>query len=237
MKRILNILCATLAIFTAEAQNNREFFNKADTFFKAYVSNGRVDYVGLRNNKAALDEALKIAANVKVDIASPSEYQAFWINAYNLAVIKGIVDNYPIKSPLDKAGFFDKTKYALGGTTITLNDIENKLLRAQFNDARVHFVLVCGAIGCPPIINKAYQPDTLESQLQQQTEKALNNPDFIKVEGKSVLVSEIFKWYKEDFVKKGQTEIGFINAYRKEKIPATLKLGYYTYNWNINSKK
>lgn len=68
-------------------------------------------------------------------------------------------------------------------------------------------MLVCGAIGCPPIINAAYKPETLENQLQQQTKKALNNPNFIKVEGKTVLVSEIFKWYKEDFVKKGKPKL------------------------------
>lgn len=117
---------------------------------------------------------------------------------------------------MNKTGFFDKEKYNLGGVSITLNDIENKLLRAQFNDACFHFLLVWGAIGCPPIINSAYKPETLENQLQQQTKKALNNPNFIKVEGNTVLVYEIFKWYKEDFVKKGQTEIDFINQYRKE---------------------
>lgn len=237
MKKYLIIVLAFVGSFMNEVHANEAFFAEADAFFKEYVSNGRIDYARLHESPKPLEELMELAASIKVDKANASTYQAFWINAYNLAVIKGIVTNYPIKSPLDKAGFFDKAKYNLGGVSITLNDIENKLLRAQFNDARVHFVLVCGAIGCPPIINAAYKPETLENQLQQQTEKALNNPNFIKVEGKSVLVSEIFKWYKEDFVKKGQTEIDFINQFRKEKLSTSLKLAYYTYNWNVNSKK
>ena len=137
---------------------------------------------------------------------------------------------------MDDAGFFDKTKYSLAGKKVTLNTIENKLLRAKFKDARFHFVLVCGAIGCPPLINKAYLPDTLEAQLETQTKKALNG-SFLRVNTKKKRVagSEILKWYKEDFVQNG-SEIDFINTYRTEKIPNTYKLTYFTYNWNLNKQ-
>ena len=147
-----------------------------------------------------LNDLLALAEKISVTKDQANAYQAFWINAYNLSVIKGIIDNYPIKSPLDKAGFFDKTTYKLGGKAITLNDIEHKLLRATFKDARFHFVLVCGALGCPPLINEAYLPDTLEHQLERQTKIALNGT-FLKVNTKKKRVegSEILKWYKEDF--------------------------------------
>ncbi len=107
----------------------------------------------------------------------------------------------------------------LAGKQITLNDIEHKLLRAQFNDARFHFVLVCGAIGCPPLINQAYLPNILETQLEKQTTLALNG-DFLKVnlKKKRVEVSQIMEWYKDDFTKNGKSEIDFINKYRTEKL-------------------
>ena len=187
-----------------------DFFTKADAFFNAHVVNGKVDYKGIAADATELDALLSLAADISVNPSEANTYQAFWINAYNLAVIKGIVTNYPINSPLDKAGFFDKTKYNLGGEKITLNAIENNKLRAVFNDARVHFVLVCGAQGCPPLISKAYTPNNVESLLQQQTELAVNNPDFIRIKGKKVGVSEIFKWYQEDFVTQEQTLIGFL---------------------------
>ena len=133
-------------------------------------------------------------------------------------------------------GFFDKTTYNIGGKSITLNDIENKMLRTEFHEPRFHFVLVCAAISCPPIINKAYRPATLDIQLQEQTVKALNNPEFIKVKDKEVLFSKIMDWYKEDFTKKGQTLIEFSNIYRKNKIPASFKEGFYEYDWRLNGK-
>jgi hypothetical protein len=199
------------------AQNTNTFFEKTDTFLKASVSNGSVNYKAIYDNSESLDEILQLAKKVVVTKENKEVYQAFWINAYNIAVIKGIIDNYPIQSPLDKNGFFDKTTYELGGKKITLNDIENKMLRMNFEDARVHFVLVCGAKGCPPLIPEAYTPEKLEQQVNKQTIKALNNDLFIQVSKKKVALSEIFKWYREDFISMDQNEIDFINIYREQK--------------------
>ncbi|MCZ6593410.1 MAG: DUF547 domain-containing protein [Bacteroidetes bacterium] len=233
---ILTFLFVAFSVSEGHSQTVQSFFDEADAIFKSYVSDGKVDYAAIKNNPDKLNSVLETAKHISVSINDPKIYQAFWINAYNLSVIKGIVDNYPLKSPLDKKGFFDKTKYDLGSTSITLNDIENRKLRAQFDDARFHFVLVCGAMGCPPIIGKAYTASNLENLLEQQTINALNDNTFIKVTEKIVAFSEIFKWYKEDFVKEGQTEIDFLNNYRIEKVPKDAKVTYYSYDWRLNSK-
>lgn len=233
---ITTVLFLFVSISETYAQIDPDFFSKTDAFLSTYVSGGKVDYKSIKNNTSTLDEVLLLAKNSTITAKDAKAYQAFWINAYNLSVIKGIIDNYGIKSPLDKKGFFDKTKYELGGKQITLNDIEHKLLRPVFNDARFHFVLVCGAKGCPPLISEAYTPERLESLLEQQTVKALNNDSFIRVSGKKVAFSEIFKWYKEDFVTKTTNEINFLNKYRKEPVPENAKVTYYSYDWRINSK-
>jgi hypothetical protein len=219
------------------AQDLEIFFSKTNTFLGEHVKNGKVTYAEIKKDQSTLDELLKLAKTISVKTSDSENYKAFWINAYNIAVIKGIIDNYPTKSPLDDKGFFDKTTYSLGGKKTTLNTIENKLLRAKFKDARFHFVLVCGAVGCPPLISKAYMPNTLDSQLEAQTKKALNG-SFLKVniKKKKIEVSEIMKWYKEDFIMDGMTEINFINKYRTEKIPDNFKLSYFTYNWSLNKQ-
>lgn len=234
-----SLILLTLLVFSkAKSQDITSFFNKTDIFLNTFVSEGNVAYSAIKDQPKELDELVQLASTISVSKEDANNYQAFWINAYNLFVIKSLVDNFPINSPLAKAGFFDKIKHTIAGKKITLNDIENKLLRAQFNDARFHFVLVCGAVGCPPLINKAYRPETLDQQMQVQTELALNNTYFIKVNTrkKKVEVSEIMKWYKEDFKNKKSSEIDFINQYRTEKIPSNYKLSYFTYNWNINKQ-
>lgn len=234
-KIIIIALAFSIPIFGV-GQSLQEFINKTDSFVSTHVKDGKVNYKNINANQGDLDSLLEIAAGIRVDKNQPDNYRAFWINAYNLAVIKGIIDNFPIKSPLDKKGFFDKTTYDLAGKSITLNDIENKMLRAVFDDPRVHFVLVCGANGCPPIIGKAYRPETIETQLDTQTKLALNNPNFIKVKGQKVAVSEIFKWYNEDFVKQDQDVITYLNKYRSTPIASGSKLAYYSYDWNLNAQ-
>ncbi len=236
MKKIIIvlILAFTQSIFS---QDTAGFFAKADTFFKTYVSNGRVKYSAIKKDPSSLNQLLDMAATISVSKSRAKTFQAFYINAYNLAVIKGVVNKYPIKSPKNVKGFFDKTTYALGGKVTTLNDLENKILRKNFpNEARFHFVLVCAGLGCPPIIAAAYKPSTLENQLQRQTEKSLNNPNFIKVKGKKVQLSQIFEWYKVDFVRNG-SEVDYVNKFRKEKIPSDAKVSYYPYNWTLNQIK
>ena len=217
------------------AQDTDTFINKADAFFKTYITNGKVEYRALHEEPDILAELMEMMKQVDISDATANTYQAFWINAYNLQVIQGVVENYPLKSPLDVDGFFDKEKHQIAGMEVTLNQIENELLRAKFpNEPRFHFVLVCAGLGCPPIIKKAYRSSTLDEQLKTQTELAINNPKFIRVEGDEVKVSQIFEWYKSDFEQAGGV-VAFINTYRTEKIPIDSEVGYYPYDWTLNS--
>jgi len=237
MKKIIILAFFGFVTQIGTAQNVETFFNKADSFLSKHVKNGKVAYADIKNNTAELDAILELAKEISVPKSNAKAYQAFWINGYNLTVIQSVVKNYPMKSPLDKAGFFDKTKHRIGGKSITLNDIENKQLRGGFpEESRFHFVLVCAGLGCPPIINGAYNPSTLEKQLQEQTIKAINNPSFIQVQKNKVKISQIFEWYKGDFIKNGSL-VAYINTYRKEKLPANAKVSYYPYDWTLNDLK
>ncbi len=228
-------LCFT---FSINAQSTSAFFSKTDAFLSEHVTNGRVDYAKIKSNPVELDALVEMAKGISVSKDNAKEYQAFWINGYNLSVIKGIVENYPLKSPLDVSGFFDKTKYDIGGKSITLNDMEHQLLRDNFSkDPRFHFVLVCAGLGCPPIIDEAYTPDRLKSQLNRQTKKALNDPNFIQVIKNKVEISQIFEWYKGDFTQNGQSLVDFINKYKTEKLPEKTKVSYYPYDWTLNETK
>ena len=236
MKRIATLI-TLLLVAVSYGQSVDTFVNKADTFFNTYIKNGRVDYKTIKSNPETLNELVTLAKDVRVSKSNVKEYQAFWINAYNITVIKGIVEKYPVKGPLKIGGFFDKTTHEIGGVKTTLNDLENKLLRKVFpKEARFHFVLVCAGLGCPPIINEAYTPAKLEAQLQRQTTIALNNPNFIKVKGNKVQLSQIFEWYKGDFTQNG-SEIDYINKFRKETIPSKARVSYYPYDWTLNQVK
>lgn len=233
----MGLVLSILFTINAYSQDLTIFLDKTDAFLKNNVSNGLVAYSKIHSDPKELNELLKIAESISVTKKDAKNYQAFWINAYNLGVIKGIVNQYPMKSHLDDTGFFNKTKYNIGGKSITLDGIQKVMLQAEFNDPRYHFVLVCGAVGCPPIINQAYYPNTLDAQLEKQTKMAING-SFIRIntKRKRVEVSQIMEWYKGDFTQNGTSEIDFINNYKTEKIDNNFKLSYFPYDWSVNKQ-
>ena len=208
-----------------------------NTFFKNNVHNGKVDYSSIKSNELVkLDGLIKMTKNA-VQSNKIDQQKANYINLYNLLVIKQIVKNPTVSSPNEIQGFFDKNKFVINGVKTTLNNLENKIIRPLFNDPRIHFALVCGAIGCPPIQKFAFQKEKLEEQLNKVTFEAINNPNFIKIEtnGKSAQISEIFKWYIEDFGGKSNDIINFINKYLTRQKKTISSISYYPYNWSLNS--
>jgi Protein of unknown function, DUF547 len=238
MKNIFTLLVVLVTTFGIKAQSIDAFFEKSDVFFKKNVKDNKVDYDGIKANPDQLNEALTIASNIDLSKESKFNIKAFWINAYNLSVIKGIVSKYPIKSALDIAGFFDKETYNLAKQTLTLNDVENIKLRKAFTDPYIHFALVCGANGCPPLISAAYMPESLNEQMHDQAGLALNNPNFIRLNTatKTVEISQIFEWYKEDFLADYKKQLDFINLFREVKIDDSYKVVFYNYDWTLNKK-
>ncbi|NQY28914.1 MAG: DUF547 domain-containing protein [Flavobacteriaceae bacterium] len=236
----LPLFICLLSFSNVSSQDLSEFFEKTTVFLEENVLEGKVAYKKIKSSPEQLNELLVLASTIEVQKTNSNGYRAFWINAYNLTVIQAVVAKYPIKSPLAVSGFFDKKTYLISGKKTTLNRIENKILRGQFNnDPRFHFALVCAGLGCPPIINKAYLPSTLETQLNKQTTLALNNTAFIKVNNKKkkVQFSQIFEWYTSDFTTGNKSLIDFVNIYRTTPIPGNYKPSYYSYDWTLNEIK
>lgn len=239
MKILLSIFLSiyTLTSF-AQINSTQAFFDKADIFLKNYVEDKGVRYSDLKDNQE-LKELINYIAKTDNTQLESSERQAFLINTYNLLVIHAAANAYPLNSLNEIPGFFDAKKHTIGGKSMTLNDLEKKELLKAYGDARFHFVLVCGAKGCPPITNFAYRPEILDQQMDQQTRLALNDPNFIRVNNtiSNVGLSRIFEWYPSDFGGSKKSALEFINSYREEKIADDFKINFYPYNWKLNETK
>lgn len=236
------ILLLFLCSFGAKAQQNDDspdvdgFFSKAQTFFRLNVQNQRVNYKGIAQNTGDLDILVDQISNMDVEALAVPQQKAFLINAYNVLVIKNVIDHYPITSPEGVPGFFTGISFKVGGKKMTLDALEKKWIFKDHPDPRLHFVLVCGALGCPPLEPFAYMPETLEPQMEKQTTKALNDPGFIRLydRTKSLQISMIFQWYASDFGGSEKAVRSYISGYRKAPLPDDFELRYYPYNWMLN---
>lgn len=230
MKHLV-FLFAVLAVLHAHAQST--FFDRTDAFFKMHVAEGRVNYAGIKKNPAELNVLVKEIETIRL-ADTDLKLKAFLINAYNLLVIKQVVDLYPIKGPLTVDGFFSNTTFKVMDVSMTLDHLEKGTLYKKFPDPRLHFVLVCAAKGCPPLVNYSFKPEILEQQLNERTRQVLNLDWFIRVKDSKVEISQIFSWYEADFLSKTSTVLGYINAYRSKKINEKSSLAYYEYDWLLN---
>jgi hypothetical protein len=232
---IIIILFSSLSLMAYKQESN-QFNQQLDAFLKKYVQKGKVDYNRLKNNFEDVNSLYKSLENVNVSALSKNETKALYINAYNIIVIRQITEYFPLKSAIDKNGFFDKVKHNVGGEMLTLDQIEKGKVIIPFQDPRVHFAFSCAAASCPELANFAYTADKLDAQLDERTSNSINNPDFIKVNSNEnlVQVSKIFKWYERDFKMKADDALSYINQYRKSKIPENYNVDFYEYDWSLN---
>lgn len=243
MKKQLILLSLSLLFITsAHATKMTDFFNDLDVFYKKYVSGGKVNYAAIKSNRTDLEKLYLQVGDMTIERAPNLNKKAFYINAYNVCVIKEVIANYPaITSPLKVSGFFDRKKFKVANEYLTLNDMEKVRIKDLGADPRTHFALVCAANGCPKLSSYAFRPEKLERQLDYRTKLAMKDSYFIRVKAgeKKVYVSEIFKWYKDEFVAAEGSILKYVNKYRADdaKIPDTYSVDYYTYDWSLNRKK
>ncbi len=209
-----------------------------------YVSlEGKVNYNGLKNDKAQFDAYLKLLGSVHPnDSWEKNEQLAYWINAYNAFTVELILINYPVKSIRDIGGLikipgiqsaWDIEFIKIEGREYSLGFIEHKILLKEFSEPRIHFAINCASYSCPKLIQEAYTPDKLDAQLTGAAKTFLTDPEKNLISPDKIEVSKIFDWYKDDFTKKSSLII-FLNKYSAVKIKDDAKIYYMEYNWNLN---
>jgi len=184
-----------------------------------HVQAGRADYQGLAAERTAL--AGVTAGFGAVDAGAErgwprAERLAFWINAYNLFTLQAIVDHYPIRAgwlsrgPRNSIrqidGVWDRLTWKVAGRTVTLDDIEHRIIRPDFKEPRIHFAVNCASVGCPPLLSEPYRAADLERQLDTNARAYLASPQGVRADGQTLAVTSILKWYGDDFVERFGSE-------------------------------
>jgi hypothetical protein len=219
-----------------------------DKILGTYVSNGRFDYAGLKANagdQTTLQNYLDSLGSADASKLSKPEQFAFWVNAYNAFNIKAVTDHYPVVSPKDIDGYFDKLQYKVSGVNMTLNDMEYVQLVPGQNDARAHFVVVCSDLGSMPLENHAYTAANLNGLLDEKTKQFVADPKNFDVDmaNKVVYASKLFDWYGEDFTKdpkfSGNRAVEYLAPYVPADQAAFLhsddyKVVFIDWDWSLN---
>ncbi|MEA3547961.1 MAG: DUF547 domain-containing protein [Thermodesulfobacteriota bacterium] len=182
-------------------------------------------------------------------LTSRDEQIAFWINAYNFAAIKMIIDHYPVDSIRSRSINFFKNPWkmkilGIGNKMFSLDEIEHEILLGKLQEPRAHFAIVCASLSCPDLSVTAFSAAKLSKQLEEQATLFLQNQHKgirIDRQKKTVSFSKIFQFDKKTFPKGASDAVGFIAPYIKNErargflASGNYKIKYLNYNWELNS--
>ncbi len=258
LRRLWIFLTLTLALTATARVFATPMFDHThialDRLLKQHVADGWVNYTALKAAPQPLNAYLDtLAAVAEADFkAWPEKTRlAFLINLYNAATLKLIVDHYPVASIKKIGGLFNfgglgdgpwaQKVVRLFGRVTTLDHVEHGIIRKEYAEARVHFALVCAAVGCPPLRAEAWTGEKLESQLQEQGRiflgQAVNNR--VELKTNTLYLSPIFKWFAGDFETAAGSVEKFVTPFFPETARGALaaggfKIRYTDYDWSLN---
>jgi hypothetical protein len=209
-----------------------------------YVVGERVAYRRWKASAAdmaRLDAYIARLARAEASALSRTEKLALYINAYNALTLKSVLDAYPVRSIKNIPGVWTRRKWKVGGRELTIDQIENVVLRGELREPRIHFAIVCASVGCPSIRPWAFTGARVNDQLDSVARDFLNAPARarVDVQRRRLFLSSIFNWFAEDFVRSAGSVQAYVAQYRSSEEAAALRegrwsLSYDNYDWSLN---
>lgn len=204
----------------------------------------RVDYKSAKNNDSLLQQYIAQLTQIDPRELNKEEQKAYWINAYNALTIRLILNNYPTDSIVDLGssliafGPWDDTVITLAEQTLTLNDIEHRILRPIWKDPRIHFAVNCASIGCPNLQKEAFTSENMDDLLEEATEEFINHPRGMYSTNNTLVLSSIFDWYGNDFGHTISERLAWMSDYAQDDLAEILSHSVdhisYQYDWQLN---
>jgi hypothetical protein len=206
-----------------------------------------VDYPGLLREPAAGEwrELTSLLGRVPAP-STREEALALWINAYNILAIDVVLRHYPVESIRDIGSpwrsVWKRAAGTVAGREVSLHEIEHEILRPM-DDPRIHSAIVCASTSCPSLSRQPYSASRIDEQLDEAMRRWLASPDKglrIDRASRRIRVSQIFKWFREDF-----DELGDIPGTLRRYAPADdrkwldanaegASIDWFPYDWSLN---
>ena len=237
-------------------QNNPQSVKTIDNtawaeFLKKYVSTNKegvnvIDYGKVTGaDKIKLNKYIKQLEHTKITDYNRCVQLAYWINLYNAATVKLVLDHYPVESIRDirkgllgSGGPWQEKLLVVEGKRLSLNDIEHGILRPIYKSPLIHYAVNCASFSCPNLAKKPYSCEEGAAMLEQAAKDYVNSPRGVGIAPTGLKVSRIYDWYQSDF---GDSKAGvlqhiqkYLSPEKKQKV-GDKQVESYQYNWKLNA--
>lgn len=194
------------------------------------------------------EQTLKAIEHVEpTQLLNPNEAKAFWINAYNFAAMRLVIDHYPVDSIRSLSISLIKYPWSkkaiqIGGSSYSLKQIEKDILLKRFNDPRIIFAVSCAAVSCPDRMAQPFTAQLLDEQLVAMIRTFFTNPGKglrLDRNERILTLSWILKKDKYLFQDRERGVLDFVLPYLERDIREWLEINpveikYFTHDWTLN---
>lgn len=256
-----SILAGTSSTFSQVSGSFDHSYSSWDALLKKHVKwlpdgkQSRVNYKGMAADRGELKkvlDAFSAVSKADFDKWSREQQMVFLTNAYNAFTVEIILTKYPdLKSIKDIGSFVSSTWkkkfFTLLGDERHLDWIEHEQLRPRYNEPRIHVAVNCASIGCPALPPEAFMPAKFDAQMEEGMVRFMGDRTRNRMADGKLEVSQIFKWFKEDFEKgnKGFAKLEDVFAKyadqltgvpaEREKLKAkAVSVSHLDYDWALN---
>lgn len=204
---------------------------------------GGFRYQALRANAehaALLSSFVQTIGSARPTGWARNEQLAFYINAYNALTIASVLELWPVQSVMREQGFFNQRQHTVAGQRMTLDHLENQIIRPRFSEPRIHFLVNCASTGCPHLVGYAIAGSNLDRALNRQARSFVRRTTQIDRAGNRIRTSQIFEWFAADFG--GADGVREFIASRLDAEDAAFvratstRIEHFDYDWSLNDR-
>ncbi|MGB1557346.1 MAG: DUF547 domain-containing protein [Oceanococcaceae bacterium] len=217
-----------------------------DTYLRSDEEPHRLRYADVSpEDRSKLQQYLAGLQALPIASYNRAEQMAYWINLYNAATVDLVLEHWPVPSitkirPHFLAfGPWNMPLLQVADQSLSLNDIEHRILRPIWADPRIHYALNCASIGCPSLARAPYQARMLEAQLDAAARRFVNSARGVRIRDDGLVVSSIYHWFAEDFGGDDAAVIAHLRSYAQPALADALagidNIDSHSYDWAINA--
>lgn len=258
---------APLPVF-ASTSEVAETLRKLRNELKAEVldDEGQVDYGRLAASNT-YSEMQRVSGHLRAidptEMADDETRIAFWLNVYNVLAIHGVLALGIRESVMEVPSFFGVVAYRVGDLVLTLDEIENGVLRRNAPhpatrarlfedddprlelcpshvDPRIHAALVCASTSCPPVA--FYDAAKLDEQLEVAALNYVASDVEVDEGDRVIRIPITFRYYESDFGRAAGVRLFLLHHARgaqREALETAFQsnydVEYHRYDWSLNS--
>lgn len=193
--------------------------------------------------REVLDAYIERMQRIPVSRLNRDEQLAYWLNLHNALTIKILADDKG-KRPIDSyRGFpnsdgkaFSQPIVTVEGVKLSVDQIVNDVIRAEFKDPTALYGVFTGAKGSAPLLDVPYKGSEIRQQLAAQAAAFINEGDAVRIKSGKLELSKFYEWYGDDFG--GQSAVlqqisDIASPKLKAKLAATQGVAAYRYNYEL----